>query len=104
MQFVITAEHEAQLCPTANATTRKMIQEGAAAMPELAEKLGVGIVTLNVFGPDHVIVGVVEAADVEAVREFLWQSCLIQWNKVRVNATWSFEDAVARLETLPTIF
>jgi len=104
MQFVIIAEHAPELCPTANAKTRALLQEGAKALPELAEKLGVGIVTMNVFGPDHVIVGVVEAADIEAVREFVWQSRLIQWNTTKIHATWSFEEALARLETLPTIF
>ncbi len=104
MQFVITAEHEADLCPSSNATTRGMIQEGAKLMPDLAQKLGVGIVTLNVFGPDHVIVGVVEAERIESVREFVWQARLMQWNKVNINATWSFEEALARLDTVPTIF
>ncbi len=104
MQFVIMAEHEPDLCPTANATTRAMLLEGAAQMPELAQKLGVGIITLNVFGPDHVIVGVVEAEGIEAVREFVWQARLMQWNKVNIHATWTFEEALARVETVPTIF
>ena len=104
MQFVIIAEHDADLCPTANAKTREMLVEGAGQMPDLAKKLGVDIITINVFGPDHVIIAVVEAGSIEAVREFVWQSRLIQWNKTRIHATWSMEEAIERLDTLPTIF
>ncbi len=40
-------------------------------IPTLAQKLGVKIITLNVFGTDHVVMAVVEAADIEAVRNFV---------------------------------
>jgi len=37
---------------------------------------------MNVFGPDHVIVAVVEAKDIQTAREFVWQGRLHQWNSV----------------------
>jgi hypothetical protein len=104
MQFVITAEHPPHLCPTANATTRKLLVEGGKQIPALAKNLGVDIITMNVFGPDHVIVAVIEAKDIETAREFVWQGRLHQWNTVKVNATWSFEEALARIEDHPAIF
>ncbi len=81
-----------------------MMKQGAKEIPELAKKLGVQIITINVYGPDHQVLAVVEAADIEAVREFVLQSRLIQWNTTKIHATWSLEEALAKADTLPTIF
>ena len=104
MQFVVYAKHPPDLCPMSNAKTRQMLKQGAPGMPDLAKKLGVKIVTMNVYGPDHVILAAVEASDIEAVRNFIVESRLMQWNTITVNATWSFEDALARVEKVPAIF
>jgi predicted P-loop ATPase len=102
--FAVIAEHPPDLCPSSNAQTRKMLNEGAAQIPQLAERLGVDIVTLRVFGPDHVILAVVEANDIEPVREFVLQSRLIQWNTTRINATYSIEEALAKSDELEAIY
>jgi hypothetical protein len=102
--FAITAEHPPHLCPTSNAQTRQILKEGAAQIPQLAERLAVNIVTLRIFGPDHIILAVVEANDIDAVRDFALQSRLMQWNTVKINATYSIEEALALLEEVETIF
>ena len=58
-------------------------------IPGLSQKHAVQIITLNVFGPDHIIVSVVEAGSIEAVRAFVADAGLYQWNTVKINATWS---------------
>lgn len=102
--FAVIAEHPPELCPTSNAQTRKMLREGAAQVPRLAEQLGIDIVTLRVFGPDHVVLAVVDATDIETVREFILQSRLIQWNTTEVHATYSMEEALAKSDELEAIF
>lgn len=104
MQFVVVAEHSPELCPTSNAKTRDMMKQGAGELPALAKSLGVDIVTVRVYGPDHIILAVVDAAGIEPVREFAMQSQLAQWNKVKINATWSLEEALEKADKLPTIF
>jgi hypothetical protein len=104
MQFVITAEHPPQLCPSSNGKIRDALKQGAPHIPDIAQKHGVQIITLNVFGPDHVIVSVVEAGSIEAVRSFVTEAGLYQWNTVKINATWSLEEALQQIEDLPTIF
>ena len=84
--------------------TRQMLKEGAAQIPQLAEQLGVDIVTLRIFGPDHIVLAVVEANDIEPVREFILQSRLIQWNTTNIHATYSVEEALAKADVLETIF
>jgi hypothetical protein len=102
--FAVIAEHPPELCPTSNARTRQMLKEGAAQIPQLAEQLGVDIVTLRVFGPDHIVLAVVEANNIEAVRDFILQSRLIQWNTTRIHATYSMEEALAKSDELEAIF
>jgi hypothetical protein len=102
--FAVIAEHPPELCPTSNARTRQMFKEGAAQIPRLAEQLGIEIVTLRIFGPDHVVLAVVEANDIDAVRDFTLQSRLIQWNTTRIHATYSMEEALVKADGLEAIF
>jgi hypothetical protein len=102
--FAIIAQHPPELCPTSNARTRQMLKEGAAQIPQLAEQLGVNIVTLRIFGPDHIVLAVVEANDIDVVRNFILQSRLIQWNTTKIHATYSIEEAVSMSDALEAIF
>jgi hypothetical protein len=102
--FAVIAEHPPDLCPTSNAQTRQIMQEGAGQIPQLAEQLGVNIVTLRIFGPDHIILAVVESDDIESVRDFAFQSRLMQWNTVKIHATYSMEEALGLIEDAETIF
>jgi hypothetical protein len=102
--FAIIAEHPPELCPTSNTQTRQMLKDGEAQIPQLAEQLGVDIVTLRIFGPDHIVLAVVEANDIEAVRDFILQSRLIQWNTTNIHATYSIEEAIAKVDELEAIF
>jgi hypothetical protein len=104
MQFVIIAEHGPELCPMSNSKIRDLVKQTAGDMPNLAEKLGVNLITTSVFGPDHVIHTVAEADNIEAVREFVVQSRLAQWNTTRIHATWSMEEAMSKADELPTVF
>jgi hypothetical protein len=104
MQFVILARHSPEHCPTSNAKIRQLMKEGAKEIPQVAKKLGVKIITINVYGPDHEVLVVAEADGIEPVRDFVMQSRLVQWNTTTIHATWSLEEALAKAEALPTIF
>jgi hypothetical protein len=102
--FVVIAQHPPELCPTSNARTRRMMEQDAPRIPQLGERLGVEIITLRVFGPDHIVHAVVEADDIEAVREFIFQSRLIQWNTTQIHPTYSMEEALTRADGMEAIF
>jgi hypothetical protein len=102
--FAVIAEHPPNLCPTSNAQTRQIMQEGAGQIPQLAEELGVNIVTMRVFGPDHIILAVVESDDIDSVRDFVFQSRLMQWNTVKIHATYSMEEALGLIDQSKPIF
>ncbi len=102
--FAVIAEHPPNLCPTSNAKTRQIMKEGAPQVPQLAEQLGVNIITLRVFGPDHILLAVVDADDIEAVRDFAFQSRLAQWNTVKIHATYSMEEALELIDGMEPVF
>ena len=102
--FALIAEHPPGLCPTSNAQTRQIMKEGAGQIPGLAQQLGLNIVTLRIFGPDHVILAVVEADDIDSVRDFALKSRLMQWNTVKIHATYSMEEALPLIDELEPIF
>jgi hypothetical protein len=102
--FAVVAEHPPNLCPTSNARTRQMLKDGASQLPQLADQLGVEIGTLRVFGPDHIILLVVDSEDIDSVRNFALQSGLMQWNTVKIHATYSIEEAVAMIDDVEAIF
>ena len=102
--FALIAEHPPHLCPTSNAQTRQLLKDGAGKIPQLAQDLGVGIRALRIFGPEHIILAVVESDDIDAVRTFALQSRLMQWNTVKINATYSIDEAVAMLDEVEAIF
>jgi hypothetical protein len=102
--FALIAEHPPDLCPTSNAQTRQILKQGASQIPQLAEQLGVDIGTLRIFGPDHIILAVVDADDIESVRKFALQSRLMQWNTVEIHATYSIEEAVTMIDDVEPIF
>jgi hypothetical protein len=103
MQFVVVAEHPPELCPASNQQIRDLMNEGGPQIPDLATSLGIEILSLRVLGPDHQIIGVVEAADIEAVRSFLFQSRLVQWNTTTVRASWSMDEAMVKVSALPAL-
>ena len=102
--FAVIAEHPPDLCPTSNAQTRQIMKEGAGQIPQLAEQLGLKIVTMRIFGPEHIILAVVEADDIDPVREFALRSRLMQWNTVKINATYSMEEALGLIDQVEPIF
>ncbi len=104
MQYVAMAEHPPQLCPTSNAQIRDILKEGVNHIPALAQKLGIEILSVRVFGPDHIIMSIIEAGDIEAVRSFFLESGFIQWNTIKIHATWSLEEALEKIENLAPIF
>ena len=103
-QYLIVGQHPPDLCPSANATIRKLASEGANEMPTLAEKLGVRILATYVPMTNHQVIAAVEADDANSVREFAFQGRLGQWNTIEILQTSTLEEALTRVQELPTVY
>jgi len=104
MQYLVIGQHPPDLCPAANETVRTLANEGAKEIPALAEKLGIKVLATYVPMTNHMVVVAVEADDANSVREFAFQGRLSQWNTVEIFQTSTLEEALTRVEELPTIY
>ena len=101
-QYVVRTIHTSDQCPASNSKIRNLVVSGAATIPQLAEKLGVKIVLGPlVLASEHEGITVVEAANVEAVGQFVMQSGMVQWNSVRVSASQTMQAALQELSSIP---
>lgn len=103
-QFVLVMTHPPDRCPTANETIRKRFLNAANEIPKLAKKLGVDIVVGPPIGTEHKSVTVAKAETVQAIRDFILQSGLIQWNGVEVMPVITMEKAIEEVEKLKPIY
>lgn len=104
MHYVLLAEHTADLCPTANATTRKLMLDTAPKIPGMAQEAGVTIVAGPFVNREHLTVVIVEADAAEKIDRFLVAARLPQWNSVRVLPSLSIQQAMGELEEMPALF
>ena len=81
MLFVLLAEHNAEVCPTSNATTRDLLLKIGPEVPSIAERAGVKIVARPYVNREHLSVSVVEADTADAVDDFIVGTRLHQWNR-----------------------
>ena len=102
--YLIVGQHPPDLCPSANETVRKLSQEGAGEIPALAEKLGVDLLATYVPMNNHMVFAAVEANDMDSVREFAFQSRLGQWNTLEIYQVSTLEEALTKINELPTIY
>jgi uncharacterized protein with GYD domain len=103
-QYLIVGQHPPDLCPSSNEKIRALAAEGGQAMPALAEKLGVKLLATYVPMTNHQVFVAVEADDANSVREFAFQGRLGQWNTVEILQTSTLEEALTRVQELPTIY
>ena len=103
-QYLVVGQHPPDLCPAANDTIRNLAAEGGKEMPALAEKLGVKILATYVPMTNHQVYVAVEADDANAVREFSFQGRLSQWNTLEILQVSTLEEALTRVQELPTIY
>jgi uncharacterized protein with GYD domain len=103
-QYLIVGQHPPDLCPGSNEKIRALAGEGGQHMPALAEQLGVKILASYVPMTTHQVFVAVEADDANAVREFAWQGRLAQWNTVEILQVSTLEEALTRVQELPTIY
>jgi hypothetical protein len=104
VHFVLLGEHSAEVCPTSNAKTRDLLLEIGPEIPNIAEKAGVNMVAGPFVNREHVIVMVVESETAEKVDQFLTESRLHQWNRMRVLPSNTIEEGMKDVQEGTPLF
>ena len=103
MEYVALASHSPESCPGSNATVRERAQQTMAKMEEFGKKHQVQLKSAHVLGPKHMMVIVFEAPRIEAVRDFLQDSGMVQWNDTELYASQTLQEAMQAVSALPPI-
>ncbi len=105
-QYVILADHPANICPSSNASSRARAIEGLGqALPTLSADAGVAFLTGPLhLDPGHRTVSVVEAPNIEAVTQLVYATGLSQWNTVEVCPVTPVADMMANIGDFPIVF
>lgn len=103
-QFALIMTHPPDQCPTSNETIRKQFLNTGPEIERLGKKLGVEFVAGPLIGTEHKSVSIVRAKDVKALRDFILESGLIQWNSVEVMPGISMKEAAEEIEKLKPIY
>ncbi len=103
MEYVALAQHSPQECPGSNAKVRKSTEQAMGRLEELGKKHQVQMKSAHVLAPRHLTVFVFEAPRVEAVRDFLEEAGLAQWNDIQLHPSMSMQEAM-QTASLPSIW
>jgi hypothetical protein len=82
--YGIIASHESDTCPSASKAARDASKKLLEQMPNLFQKYKMKMLSGDHFDPEHLSIIRVEADNVEAVRDFVNEAGLVQWNNVRI--------------------
>lgn len=104
MHFVVLGDHSPEVCPTSNAKTRALLLEIAPQINNMADKHGVRIVSGPFANREHMLVVVVETDRPEALDNFLVESRLAHWNRVRVLPSLPIDEAMQELQESASLF
>ncbi len=104
MHFVVLGFHSPEVCPTSNATTKKMLLEVGPTIPKLAEEHGVKLVAGPYVNREHMTVVVAETDSAESLDAFLVASRLHQWNQLRILPSHTMEEGMQEIAEGPSLF
>jgi hypothetical protein len=104
MYYVLLASHTPDVCPTSNAKMKEMLLKRGPEIPDLARRLGVKIIAGPLVNREHLAVVVVETAKAETLDQFISESGLAQWNRVRVLPSQTLEEGMKEVVASKSIF
>ena len=97
--------HPPNICPLANKASREVAVAGWKQIPSLSDKYNVKILSFDHFDPEHLIIGMIEADSIEAVRDFVMESGLMAWNELKINPITPVSELMDNMDKAPpTIF
>ncbi len=84
-----------------NGKTRQIALDAMAALPALAKKYGITVVGSWSINPEHLIVQVFDAVNLDSLLQFSMEPALLKWwsfNTTEIKAATTFEESIKLLE------
>ena len=103
-KYGLRMSHNPEICPLSNKASREFAKKGIGRMDEMSKKHNVKIESLYHFDPEHLVIGVFEAENIEAVRDMAVEMGLMHWNDLKVNPLTPAQDLMKVVDEQPTLF
>jgi len=103
MRYVILGQHPTDLCPTSNVKTRERVGQMMTQLEAAQQRHQVRVLSGHVLGASHRMVVLSEAPTEEAVRDFVMETGLVQWNSVEIYPSWAMDEAIRQASALAPI-
>ena len=84
-----------------NVKTRQIALDAMAALPALAKKYGITVVGSWSINPEHLIVQVFDAVNLDSLLQFSMEPALLKWwsfNTTEIKPATTFEESIKLLE------
>ena len=101
MEYVALARHSPESCPDSNAKIRERAEQMMGKLEELGRKHQVKLQSAHVLAPSHLVVFIFEAPSIEAVRGFLQESGIVQWNDIELYPSQTMQEAMQAVPLPP---
>ena len=102
--YGIIGEHPPNVCSISNKTVREAARKTLGVLPSLLQKHNVKLIGQYHFDPKHLGVMILEADNVESVRDVIEQSGFTQWVNLEIYPATPIDKWISKAEQLPTIF
>ena len=104
-RYGVTKTHPPNICPLANKASRQTAVAGWKQIPALSKKHGVKMISMDHFDPEHLVIAMFEADNIEAVRDFVMEAGLMAWNNLKINPITPAAQLMDNIDKAPpTIF
>ncbi len=82
---------------------RERTQQATGRLEEFGKEHQVQLRATHVLGPKHLAVVIFEASGIEAVRDFMQESGIVQWNDTELYPSQTMQEAMQSVSSLPPI-
>ena len=104
-RYALRMTHPPNVCPLANKASREAAIAGWKQIPEVSRKHNVKMVSFDHFDPEHLSIAIIEAENIETVRDFVMEVGLMSWNDLKINPLTPVADLMDHMDQAPpTIF
>ena len=103
-KYGMRMSHNPEICPLSNKASREFAKKGLGQMETLAKKHNVKVESIYHFDPEHLVIGIFEAENIESVRDMIMEMGLMHWNDLKINPLTPADALMKDVDKQPTLF
>ena len=103
-RYVAILDHSPEVCPDSNKAVRAQNENLASQLPAALQKYNVKMISDNVLSPTHKVILVLEASNIEAIRDLFSEAGLTQWNNTVIYPSLTIQESTKTVAEHKPIF